>query len=100
MYLINTSFHVHTLIFDEALSRVREEYIPEILQSGVFSEPLLSLILINVDQDCRSFSLQMKAESLEAAQAWLADRGGLFLSALGKQWGDRIVTFTTPMKII
>lgn len=100
MFLINTSFHVDKALYDEAVDLVKSKYVPMLESSGVFFEPLTVSILSEIDPDCRSFAIQAKADSLDAAGEWLDGPGALFFGSLRKQYGDRCLFFTTPMEII
>jgi hypothetical protein len=98
MYLINTSFHVHTPIYDEVLGRVADSLVPAMTASGLFRQPLMGHILVEVDQDSRSFTLQALADDLDAALAWL--QSAPMLTQLTRDYPGRALFFTTPMEVI
>lgn len=100
MYLINTSFHIHEPISAEVVSAIREELIPAVRRSGLFGEPQFLRIMLEIDPSLRAYSLQMTANDPESAMAWLEGEGGTFFQRLTQSYGERLVYFTTPMKVL
>lgn len=100
MYLINTSFHVHTPIADTVVDAIRSEFIPLISSCGLFGNPLLVKILLDVDPDIRAYSLQMTANDLNAALEWLQGSASDFFTRLTARHGEAVLYFTTPMQVI
>ena len=98
MYLINTSFHIHRDIAEDVLARVRTRLMADMERSGVFSNLLLADILVEVDPESRSFTLQGLAPDLQKGLDMLMSNP--LFGDLQQKYGKKAVFFTTPMKVI
>lgn len=100
MYLINTSFHAGLPVADAVTGDVRSLLMPLMTASGLFSDIMMAEILVEVDPDCKSFTLQGKADDLDKAMEWFQHEGQEFFNGLHRRYGQNVVYFTTPMRII
>lgn len=98
MYLINTSFHIHRDIADDVLSQVRTRLMTDMERSGIFSNLLLADILVEVDPESRSFTLQGFATDLQKGLDMLMSNP--FFGDLQQKYGKKTLFFTTPMKVL
>lgn len=100
MYLLSISFHVSKSILDDAIKCVREGFKVKVENSGIFYDTVMGLILVSVDPNGQSFSIQMKVNSLSEAEAWLSKVGNSYLRDMQEKWGDDFSFFTTPIRIM
>lgn len=100
MYLVNISFHTSRPLYHEAIEFVKAALIPAVSDSGVFVEHTFSRILTEIDEECRSFALQMRCKSLEAAEEWLATDGNRVLTEIHSKYGENVVFFATEMEVL
>lgn len=100
MYLINTSFHASKPIADAVIGDVRTILMPLMAGSLLFTDIVMAEILVEVDPDCKSFTLQGKADDLDKAMEWFQHEGQEFFNGLHRRYGQNVVYFTTPMRII
>lgn len=102
MYLINTSFHIAAEKYHLLVETLKEELIPRAVASQILREPLLLDIMVDIDPELRSVSLQFRAKDPEEAMSALEEIAGPIISALTKECGgaDKLLSFTTPMKVI
>ena len=100
MYLINTSFHAAKPIADAVIGDVRTILMPLMAGSSLFTDIVMAEILVEVDPDCKSFTLQGKADDLDKAMEWFQHEGQEFFNGLHRRYGQYVVYFTTPMRII
>ena len=100
MYIINTSFHAGQSIADAVINDVRSLLMPLMSESKLFHDLAMAEILVEVDPDCRSFTLQGIAHDLDKALEWLGNEGQTFFNGLHKRYGNNVVHFTTPMRIM
>ena len=100
MYIINTSFHAGRQIADAVINDVRNSLMPLMSGSNLFHDIAMAEILVDVDPDCRSFTLQGLAHDLDKALDWLGGEGQDFFNELHKRYGNNVVHFTTPMRIM
>ncbi len=100
MILLNTTFHVHNSVLNDFIDWVHDTYIKQAIDSQIFSSPILSRILADVDPEGTSFALQLKAENIETAQQWHDNDASKLKDDIFKKWGERILHFTTYMEIV
>lgn len=100
MYLINTSFHAGRPVAEAVTGDVRSLLMPLMTASGLFTDIVMAEILVEVDPDCKSFTLQGKADDLDKAMEWFQHEGQEFFNGLHRRYGHNVVYFTTPMRII
>ncbi|MDE6317627.1 MAG: DUF4286 family protein [Muribaculaceae bacterium] len=100
MYLINTSFHAERSVADAIMEELRSGLMSKMEASTLFTGLLMAEILVEVDPECKSFTLQGMSGDLDKAVEWLHTEGASCLSELHKRYGQKVVFFTTPMKII
>lgn len=98
MIILNTSFHVHSSLDAEFKKWVKDTYLPSALSSGLFSSPRFASIMIEVQEDCRSYAVSLEAENIEDAAAWHDSLGAGLRAELHKRFGDAVVFFTTYME--
>lgn len=100
MYLINTSFHAERSVADAIIEEVRTGLMPKMQASTLFSQLLMAEILVEVDPDCKSFTLQGLTPDLDKAMEWLHSDGATCFAELHRRYGQKVVFFTTPMQVI
>lgn len=100
MILLNTSFHVLKSLAQDFETWAREVYIPAVKESGIFGQPQLLRLLVEVDPALASFSIQMPSPSLDEATRWHDETAALLHDDLRSRWGDNVVYFSTFMEII
>ncbi len=100
MILLNTTFLVHKSIEQPFIDWVHETYIPSAEKSGIFTDPILSRVLIETDPEATSYALQMRAQSHSDADRWHNNEACLLKDAQARIWGERMLHFTTFMEII
>lgn len=100
MTLLNTTFHVHKSVDALFIKWVREIYLPIANESGLFSNPLFTRIMMQVDPEATSYAVQLQASSHTEAEAWHDSMGTQLKDALAREVGERVLHFTTYMEII
>ena len=100
MILLNTTFHVHTSVNEPFIEWVKATYIPSAMKSGLFTAPLFTRIMMQVDPEATSYAVQLQASSHTEAEAWHDSMGTQLKDALAREVGERVLHFTTYMEII
>lgn len=100
MYLINTSFHAEKQVAEEIIVHVKTVLKAIMSDSGIFTGITMAEILVEVDPECTSFTLQAFAEDLAQAMDWLQNHAQEFFGKLHHKYNGKVVYFTTPMKVI
>ncbi len=100
MYVLNTSFHVDKSIEDRFLNILRRDYIPAIKNSGAFSGVSLMRILLEVEEGVSSFALGLRTTDMVKAMEWYDGEGAELRVAMHRDFGEKLVFFTTCMEEI
>jgi hypothetical protein len=100
MILLNTTFHVHKSADALFNKWVKEIYLPIANESGLFSNPLFTRIMMQVDPEATSYAVQLQALSHSKAEAWHDSIAAQLKKSLAQQVGERVLHFSTYMDII
>lgn len=98
MILLNTTFYVHLSVKDAFLKWAADIYLPSAIASGLLNEPLCSRLLIEVQEGCEGYAVQMRASTIDDAVAWHDGEGASLRADITRRFGERIVFFTTYME--
>ncbi len=71
MHLYNITFNIEPEIRDEWLRWIREEYIPFVMETGLFSGHKLFRLLNETENEGFTYSLQFFTDSLDKADRYL-----------------------------
>lgn len=97
MFVLNTTFHVHTDIGEDFSKWVREDYIPSAIKNGLL-HPCFMRLMLEVQADCTSYAVSLKARRAEDAVRWHDNEGAELRRNLYDSFGDKVVFFTTCME--
>lgn len=100
MILLNTSFHLDSVLRDEFLSWINDVYKPAISSSGNFSVFLFARILEEVGQGVDAYCFQCRSASESDAKDWRDNAGVKLMSSFARRFPERVVYFTTLMEIL
>ncbi|MDE6198948.1 MAG: DUF4286 family protein [Muribaculaceae bacterium] len=100
MYLINTSFHAARNVAETIVGDVRSRLVPLMEKSSLFTDIIMAEILVEVDPECMSFTLQGIAQDLDKAMEWMQHDAQEFFNGLQMRYGNNVVHFTTPMRVM
>lgn len=98
MIIYNVTVNVDKTITKEWLVWIKE-HIPEVLSTGKFKEAKLTKVLVN-DDEADTFSIQYRAHSREALDAYYAEDAERLRSDGIKRFADKSLAFRTELEII
>ncbi|WP_339751300.1 DUF4286 family protein [uncultured Winogradskyella sp.] len=98
MIIYNVTVNVDKTITKEWLVWIKE-HIPEVLSTGKFKEAKLTKVLVN-DDEADTFSIQYRAHSREALDAYYAEDAERLRSEGIKRFADKSLAFRTELEII
>lgn len=100
MIILNTTFYVHVSVKDDFLDWLSKGYLSSAAATGLLSDPLCSRLLIEVEEGCEGYAVQLRAATIDDAVAWHDGKGAELRADLTRRYGERIVFFTTYMESI
>lgn len=100
MIILNTTFLVHKTIESQFIDWVHQTYLPTAQQSGIFTDPVFSRVLLETDPEGTSYAIQLQAKSHTDATQWHESEAALLKNALAQKWGEKVLHFSTFMEIL
>ena len=98
MIIYNVTVNVDKTINTEWLTWIKE-HIPEVLATGKFTEAKLTKVLV-ADDETDTYSIQYRAHSREALDAYYAEDAERLRSDGLKRWADKSLAFRTELEVI
>lgn len=100
--LFNTSFHIPSTAEADFKRWAKEEYIPAVVQSRLFSEPVVLKVLTARDEDeGETFCIQMFSSMPREAMKWLDDDASRLRNILSSRYETgKILHFTSSMLVV
>ena len=98
MLIFNTTFHADDAVHDAYLCFMREEYIPQSMNSGFLLEPRFARIHAQHEQNGTSYSLQFKVKNIETLNLWLSSGGNNLTQIIVSKFGNKVAGFVTVME--
>lgn len=100
MIVYNITMKVEPLIEKEWVQWQREEHIPEIIATGLFTEHKFFRLLEQDETEGITYVIQYFAPSLENYQQYIERFAPLFRKKAIDKWNDRFIAFRSVMQIV
>ena len=93
---IKISFTIHT----EWLQWLKEEHIPEVIQTGCFTHAVILRLLEVDDSEGPTFAIQYFAENKELYNNYIEHHAGMLKEKSFKKWGNQFIAFRSIMEVV
>lgn len=100
MFIYNVTIKVHDSIKEEWLSWLQKEHIPEVIQTGCFTEALVLRLLETDDTEGPTYAVQYKADSKALYNRYIEKYAGLMRQKSFDKWGDQFIAFRSLMQVV
>lgn len=100
MIVLNTTFHVDRQVDVEFLAWLRGEFLACVGRADKCASSRVMRLMHEVAEGAVSYAVQVEFPTIEEAEAWHRGEGARLLSGLFKQFGQRVVHFSTYMEAI
>lgn len=100
MIIYNITTKVHSSINADWLQWQREEHIPEIMSTGLFTAYRFFRLLEQDDSEGCTYAVQYTAASEENYQEYMQRFAPLLREKALEKWGDRIISFRSLLEVI
>ena len=100
MFILNITFLVSDHIEEKWLNWAKEIHIPFVTSSGQLTDPQLSRIWGESDQEGKSFSIQYKAKNMETLNEWHKQFGDAFSKQCEQTFNQEVLFFSTVLEIL
>jgi hypothetical protein len=99
MIIYNVTSNIDESIDQKWLKWVKE-HIPQVLSTGHFTEAKLTRVLVKEDLGGVTYSIQYRAKSREALDAYYKNDADKLRQDVLKNFGDSVLSFRTELEII
>lgn len=100
MIIYNVTSNIDESIHSEWLTWMKEVHIPQILATGKFEKATLVKVLVEEDMGGVTYSVQYKAASHEALNAYYLEDAPKLRNETLKKFADKVLAFRTELEII
>lgn len=101
MLIYNTSFHVEsTAIIAPFRTYMRDVFLPKITERGYAKNPRFVSLLTDIGEGMQGFAVMFEVEDVVKLKKWHKEIGSQLLADFHRVFGERILTFSTSMKVV
>ncbi|AVR44561.1 DUF4286 domain-containing protein [Christiangramia fulva] len=99
MYIYNVTINVQEDIHDDWVKWMKEEHIPDMLDTGKFSKALMTRVMVKEPMGGITYSIQYTTESKEKLERYYAENAEE-LRGKSKPFEGKFVSFRTELEVI
>lgn len=99
MIIYNVTSNIDESIHQKWLAWVKE-HIPQVLATGHFTEAKLTRVLVKEDMGGVTYSIQYRAKSREALEAYYKNNADTLRQDVLRHFGDQVLSFRTELEIV
>ena len=100
MFIYNVTIKVQQAIKDEWLNWLKEEHIPEMINTGCFTNATVLQLLEIDDSEGPTFAIQYQAESKALYNQYIEKFAGIMRQKSFDKWGDNFIAFRSLMQVV
>lgn len=100
MILYNITMKVSPSIEDEWIRWQKEEHIPEILSTGLFTGHKFYRLLDQDDTEGKTFAVQYFAKNINDYQEYIDKHAPHLRKKALQRWGEKFISFRTLMETV
>jgi hypothetical protein len=100
MIIYNVTTKVHESIKNEWLSWLKEEHIPDIINTGCFTHAITLKLLEIDDSEGPTYAIQYNAESKALYNLYIEKYAGALRQKAFDKWGDKFIAFRSVMQVV
>lgn len=99
-HIYNVTVAVHPEIEEAWVTWMKEEHIPEVLETGQFHSYVFTAVFPEQEQDSPSYSIQYRASDLESIKLYMQLYATELRNKHKEAWGDRALAFRTILEVL
>lgn len=100
MIVYNITINIAPGIETEWLNWQKEEHIPEVMASGLFTDYKFYRLLEPQQDDSVTYVVQYFASSPENYHSYINEKAPLLRQKAINKWGDQFIVFRTVMQVV
>jgi len=99
-HIYNVTVVVNPVVEERWLKWMREEHIPNVMETGLFSSFLFTQVFPEQEQDHPSYSIQYRAADLESIKLYMQMCADELRAKSAKAWGEHALAFRTVLEVL
>lgn len=100
MIIYNVTIKVDASIAEAWLAWLLEEHIPQVMQTGCFSDKKVVRLLEVDDSEGPTYAIQYSAESKADYNRYIQLHANRLRDVSYQKWGDRFIAFRSVMQVV
>jgi hypothetical protein len=99
MYIYNVTINIDGSVEQDWLRWMQEKHIPEVLETGKFSEAKMCQVMVEEDQGI-TYSVQYTTDSKQTLDAYFKEDAPRLRQEMIQLFPDKFVAFRTELKVV
>jgi hypothetical protein len=100
MFIYNVTIKVHESIKHDWLQWLKEEHIPDIIQTGCFTHAVILRLMEVDDTEGPTYAVQYFAESKGLYNNYIENHAAGMRQKSFDKWGDKFIAFRSVMQVV
>lgn len=100
MFIYNITIKVHESIKVEWLNWLKEEHIPDVINTGCFTHAVILQLLEVDDSEGPTYAVQYYAESKSLYNNYISAHSAQMRQKGFDKWGDQFIAFRSVMQVV
>ena len=100
MIIYNVTIKVHESIKQDWLQWLKEEHIPDIINSGCFTHAVILRLMEVDDSEGPTYAVQYHAENKELYNNYIENHAALMRQKGFDKWGDKFIALRSIMQVV
>lgn len=100
MIIYNVTFNVEEAVYQEWLQWMKETYIPEMLETNLFTQARILRVLVDEQMGGITFSVQYYAKDKQSLERYYAEHSETFRAKERERFSDQLVSFSTELELL
>ena len=100
MIIYNVTVKIQDAVKAEWLSWLKEEHIPDVINTGCFSRATILQLLEIDNSDGPTYAIQYVADSKALYNQYIEIFAGIMRQKSFDRWGDKFIAFRSVMQVV
>lgn len=100
MIVYNVTIKITNAIHADWLKWLKEEHIPEVIQSGCFTHAVILRLMETDETEGPTYAVQYFAESRGLYNNYIENHAGIMRQKSFNKWGDQFIAFRSVMQVV
>jgi hypothetical protein len=100
MFIYNVTIKVEDAIKEEWLSWLKEEHIPEVINTGCFTQATILQLLEVDNSEGPTYAIQYLAQSKALYNRYIENFAASMRQKSFDKWGDKFIAFRSVMQVV